>query len=532
LKGYPLAERFSRLAQLHQKIHHEIAKEVEKVSDEYIRRLRKEAAISKSYEVLRVKVAEDELKDFYQKHKEGLHGDEYRVPEKARVQEIIIKVHSKEDSESCANCSANWEQEAMEKAESALSELRSGAEFQSIAEKYVANGQKSWESKWIARGSNGKEFDEVVFSLDSGDISEVLKKGDSFHIVKVLGKKKGRFKAYEEVIDQIEREYRWQKGEEYLKDNTDRILFTINAKPYTIGDFINEYQRNTPEHQCHHMDETDEEMQKTGPQQLCDLAHNDLEDQRKLVDHMIDRELIVEDTYSQMIHVEHQKEIEFLTMASLYPVFHKEEMEKLIHITDEMIEDYYKKNKKAYQYPAKAKISMILIKGGEKEEDKKKAFEKAKKAHKELKPSLFSFKKGRDFAEVVREYSDEKETASRGGRLEVDVYECRNAVEYMLLHGFHKEIFQLRPGDISEVFEFGGDYYILQIREMESRKEMIFEKIKEQVKEDLKEKKHEKVMVKWEDDLLRSAEFVIYDQTLKQALTGTEAKEPKETRGS
>jgi hypothetical protein len=33
------------------------------------------------------------------------------------------------------------------------------------------------------------------------------------------------------------------------------------------------------------------------------------------------------------------------------------------------------------------------------------------------------------------------------------------------------------------------------------------------------EKDHQKVMVKWEDDLLRSARFVVYDQTLKEVLT-------------
>jgi parvulin-like peptidyl-prolyl isomerase len=233
-----------------------------------------------------------------------------------------------------------------------------------------------------------------------------------------------------------------------------------------------------------------------------------------------------------MIHVEHQKEIEFLSMASLYPLFHQEEMENLIQITDEMVQDYYQDNKDAYQYPSKAKISMIVIRGGEKEEEKKRAFEKAGKAYKELKSSLFSFKKGRDFAEVAREYSDDEETASRGGRLDVDMYECRNQVEYMLFHGFHMQVFQLKEGDISEVFEFGGDYYIVQIREMEGRKQVIFEEVREQVKQNLMDKEHEKVMEKWEDDLLRAAGFVVYDQTIKDVLAEAVAKEAPKVTGS
>ena len=276
------------------------------------------------------------------------------------------------------------------------------------------------------------------------------------------------------------------------------------------------------------MDKGEKEHHKTEAPQLCDLAHNEFEEQQKLVERMIERELIAEDTYNQMIHVEHQKEIEFLTMASLYPIFHKEEMEGLMHITDEMVQDYYENHKEDYLYPAKAKISMIVTRGGKKEGAKKRAFEKAEKAYKELKPSFFSLKKGRDFAEVAKKYSEDETTAAKGGRLEVDVYECRNAVEYMLLHGFHKKIFDLQPGDTSEVFEFGGDYYIVQIREMEERKESNFEEIKEVVKKHLMDREHEKVMEKWEDDLLKSAGFTVFDQTIREVLSD-EPQIPKES---
>ena len=249
-----------------------------------------------------------------------------------------------------------------------------------------------------------------------------------------------------------------------------------------------------------------------------------------LMDRMIDKELITEDTYNQMIHVEHQKEIEFVTMASLYPIFHQEEMENLIHITDEMIQDYYQKEKKNYRYPAKAKLNMIVIKGGGSEEDKKKALAKAQMAYNGLKPSFLSFKKQKDFAEIARKYSDDKETASKGGHLDVDVYECRNAIEYMVAHGFHEEIFALQPGDISDIFEFQDDYYIVQIREMESRKQLEFEEVREQVKQDLLAKEHEGIMENWEDNLLKSAGFAIYDKPLRELLAKNQ--EPQNTEGS
>jgi parvulin-like peptidyl-prolyl isomerase len=526
LEGTPLAERNERLMRLHQEIHPQIAKEVEMVAQDYVRKLRRESSITKNYDVLKIQFTREELKDFYRRHKDGLHGDEYRVPARARIQEIVITVDK--DSEDCPTCPTEKLQQAREKATSALFELRSGADFQSVAQTYSTDPLDSKKPKWVAQGSPTKVFEEAVFSLEIGEVSHVLEKDGAFYIVKLLEKQPGRFKSFEEILEPLEREYRWQKGEDFLKESRDTILFTINSKPYTIGDFMKAYAQTTPANKCHHMEGMDMQEQKTESQQLCDLSHNDFEEQKKMADRMIDRELIVEDTYNQMIHVEHKKEIEFLTMASLYPIFHREEMQKLIQITDEMVTDYYEKNKKEYRYPAKAKLSMIVVKGGQNEADKKKAYEKVQKAYQELKPPFFSLKKKKDFAEIARKYSEDVETASKGGRLDVDVYECRNAVEYMVFHGFHKEIFALEPGEISEVFEFGNDYYIVQIREMKSRKQLTFEKVRELVKKDLMAKEHQKVMENWQDDLLRSAGFIVYDRPLQEVLAETKKPEPIE----
>jgi parvulin-like peptidyl-prolyl isomerase len=530
LEGRPLSERYNFLGHLHQKLHPKIAKEVEKVSQAYIRKLRKEASITKNYDALHIKATAEELKDFYQNHKEGLHGDEYRVPERVRVREMRIKVVK--DNEDCPTCTEENKQKAREKATSALIELRSGARFQTVAKQYSSNSNGAADSRWIARGNIETAFEAAVFSLDIGEISQVLEKDDALHVVKVLEKHPKRFKSYEEIIEPLTREYRWQKGEDYLKENRDRILFTINSKPYTIGDFADEYKRSTPDHECHHTEGMKKKEMKKESQELCDLSHNEFDEKKKLLDRMIDRELITEDTYNQMIHVEHKKEIEFLTMASLYPVFHQEEMENLIHITDEMVDVYYQKHRQEYHYPAKAKLSMIVILGGETDSEKKKAFEKATKAYKEVKPSFFSFKKEGDFAEVARKYSEDPETGSKGGRLDVDVYECRNEIEYVLLHGFHNKIFSLKPGDISDVFEFGNDYYIIQVREMVNKKQATFDEVRERVKQDLMHKEHQKVMKNWEDDLLKSAGFVIYDQILEEVLAEGISKEQQKQKGA
>lgn len=532
LEGTPLSERYNRLANIHAKIHKKIAGEVKKVSEKYLANLSKEAAITKNYDVLKIEVTDDELKDFYWRHKEGLHGDEYRIPEKVKVQEIVVKVEK--PKEDCPTCPEEKERKAREAAESALIELQSGADLQTVAKTYASDPEAPIDPRWIARGAEGEWFDGAVFSMNEGEIGIAVEEREAVHVVKVLEKRSGRFKSYDEVVDELKREYRWQKGEDYLNENRDRILFSINARPYTIGDFIDEYDKSTPPHECHHLNKPHKAAHGADSDELCDLSHNDLEEQKRLMDQMVDRELIVEDTYDQMIHVEHKKEIEFLTMASLYPLFHKEEMENLIHVTDEMVEEHYEGNRENYKYPAMAKISMILIRGGETEEQKRPALQKANKAYEELNPAFFSFRKAKNFAEVARMYSEDEMTASKGGRLDVDIHECRDAVEYVLMHGFHKKIFELDSGDISDVFEYGGNYYIVKIDGMENRKQVAFEEIREQVRTDLMSQEHEKVMEKWEDNLLRSAGFEIYDEPFKQVLAevSAEPEQPGESKES
>jgi parvulin-like peptidyl-prolyl isomerase len=520
LEGFPLSERFDRLVQLHEQIHPAIAEDVDKMTEDYMRKLRSEASINKNYDVLNVAITEEELKDFYNQHQQGLHREEYRVPERIRIHEVIIEsTNGKVDCPSCPTENINT---AREKANAALLELRSGADFLTVVRMVTGNPAAETETRWIARGTQPADFEEAIFNLEDGEISRVLEKDNAFHIVKIIQRQAGRFKSYEEIRKPLEREYRWQKGEKYLRGHRDTILFSIDSKPYTIGDFLAEYSRENPAHQCHHMQEIDHQEKNMEDLEPCDFSHNSFEDQKKFVDGLIDRELITEDTYSQMIHVEHGQEIEFLTMASLYPIFHREEMQNLIHIDDKMVEEYFQTNKEAYRYPAQAKLSMIVINGGDNTEDMKKALEKAQQAYDELKPSFFSFRKEKDFAEVARQYSEDQETALKGGRLEVDIYECRNSIEYMLLHGFHKQIFALKPGDISDIFEYENSYYIVQIREMKTRKQLTFAEVREKVKGDLHTAKHQKVMENWEDLLLKSAGFKIYDHVLEETLAETE----------
>ena len=55
--------------------------------------------------------------------------------------------------------------------------------------------------------------------------------------------------------------------------------------------------------------------------------------------------------------------------------------------------------------------------------------------------------------------------------------------------------------------------------------QLAFEDVREKVKEDLYAGEHQKVMENWEDELLQTAGFKIYDRILEELLTETKASQ-------
>ena len=55
--------------------------------------------------------------------------------------------------------------------------------------------------------------------------------------------------------------------------------------------------------------------------------------------------------------------------------------------------------------------------------------------------------------------------------------------------------------------------------------QLTFEEVREKVKEDLYAGEHQKVMENWEDELLQTAGFKIYDRILEEMLAETKASQ-------
>ncbi len=133
----------------------------------------------------------------------------YSTPEQVRASHILFKTDGKNDAEVKA------------KAEEVLKQARSGADFAELAKKYSedeATAKKGGDLDYFTKGRMVPEFDQVAFSLEPGQISDLVKTQYGYHIIKVTDKKPGTTKSLDEVRQQITDQLAWEKAQTRAAD--------------------------------------------------------------------------------------------------------------------------------------------------------------------------------------------------------------------------------------------------------------------------------------------------------------------------
>jgi parvulin-like peptidyl-prolyl isomerase len=131
-----------------------------------------------------------EVAEYYRKHK-----DQFHSPELVRAAHIVKHVNENRDEKSAA-----------EEIEQVAEELRQGAAVEELADRYSDCGGNGGDLGYFARGQMVEEFDEVVFSMDVGQVSPVFRTSFGFHIAKLLDKQPARIKPLAEVQGEIKTE--------------------------------------------------------------------------------------------------------------------------------------------------------------------------------------------------------------------------------------------------------------------------------------------------------------------------------------
>ena len=83
---------------------------------------------------------------------------------------------------------------AIAKAEQILLELADGADFAALARKYsddLGSARQGGDLGWTPRGTLVPEFEAVAYTLDTGEVSQIVETDFGFHIIKLIEPRRG-----------------------------------------------------------------------------------------------------------------------------------------------------------------------------------------------------------------------------------------------------------------------------------------------------------------------------------------------------
>lgn len=152
-----------------------------------------------------ITLGEDELQNYY---KQNI--GRYTSAEERHAAHILIKVDP--------GASADDKAKAKAKAEALLAEARKNpAGFSELAKKNSqdeGSAPNGGDLDFFGRGAMVKPFDEAVFAMKAGEISNVVESEFGFHIIKLIEARGGEKKPFESVRPQIVEEVSKPKAQE------------------------------------------------------------------------------------------------------------------------------------------------------------------------------------------------------------------------------------------------------------------------------------------------------------------------------
>jgi parvulin-like peptidyl-prolyl isomerase len=158
-----------------------------------------------------VKASEDDIHQYYEQHK-----DDFKVSESVHARHILIKADKTASEEEKA--------EALKKAESVLTKIQNGGDFHKLALEHSQDpGSKTrgGDLGFFGRGRMVREFENVAFSLQPGEMSDIVETNFGYHIIKVESRRNASVKPVEEVKSIIEskltKERRRQAVDEFVQ---------------------------------------------------------------------------------------------------------------------------------------------------------------------------------------------------------------------------------------------------------------------------------------------------------------------------
>ena len=173
-----------------------------------------------------VTVNEDELKSYFENHREN-----YSVAEQRKVDQVLVSAGKKPSEKLLA--------EAKTRAEELKKELESGKTIKDIAKESSSAKDKKInvdvsEFGYLAKGILEPEVDSLTFSLKKGEVGGPVHTDTGYHIILVEDIRGGQKSSFDEVRDQVEKDYRISEAEKRFYELAEKLATMTFEHPESL----------------------------------------------------------------------------------------------------------------------------------------------------------------------------------------------------------------------------------------------------------------------------------------------------------
>jgi peptidyl-prolyl cis-trans isomerase D len=171
-----------------------------------------------------IKLSEEDLRRVFESRKQKL-----RVPEQRRASHILIKLPEKADAPAM--------DEALRKAGELARRARAGEDFAKLAKDYsqdAGSAKAGGDLGGVAPGTMVKPFEDAVFRLNAGEISEPVKSEFGYHVIKLTELTPERVPEFETVRKQLEAEERQTQAEARFLEQAETFRNLVFEQPDSL----------------------------------------------------------------------------------------------------------------------------------------------------------------------------------------------------------------------------------------------------------------------------------------------------------
>ena len=165
-----------------------------------------------------VAVPEEELRRYYAEN-----ASRYTAAEERRASHILLKADK--------DMPAAERQKARAKAEALLEQLRkSPQQFAELAKKNSddpGSAERGGDLDYFGRGAMVKPFEDAVFAMKPGEISNIVESDFGFHIIQLNGRRGGEKKSFDAVRAEIEGEVKKQLAQRRYAEAAEQFTNTV-----------------------------------------------------------------------------------------------------------------------------------------------------------------------------------------------------------------------------------------------------------------------------------------------------------------